>query len=243
MLAGHPRLELLVLPQTGRNPVGLAAVLEASHLHPVDRRLARLGNEHVRLVALRHEPLARSRRPRCAHARRRVERHTPTRRMSARPRPLERRRAWQPRSPGASLPARGSRVFGRCTRTARPFGVPTRVSFCSLTSVVEVVVVVCCRLGRRLVRRRRGRRLLRWRRCLLRLLRLLAGAPGANRLGCRPRGRGLAGRALRREPADSLAATADRSGTPRPTITPHRKMTTDTTVAAMNRKTSCFPFS
>jgi hypothetical protein len=31
--------------------------------------------------------------------------------------------------------------------------------------------------------------------------------------------------------------------TPRPTITPQRKMTTDTTVAAMNMKTSCFPFS
>ena len=57
LLPRHPRLELLVLPQTGRNPVRLAAVLEASHLHPVDGWLARLGNEHVRLVALRHEPL------------------------------------------------------------------------------------------------------------------------------------------------------------------------------------------
>src|SRR5829696_4318227 len=55
-LAGHPRLELLVLPQMGRNLVGLAAVLESSHLHPVDRRLARLGNEHVGLVTLGHEP-------------------------------------------------------------------------------------------------------------------------------------------------------------------------------------------
>jgi len=31
--------------------------------------------------------------------------------------------------------------------------------------------------------------------------------------------------------------------TPRPTSTPHRKMTTDTTVAAMNTNTSCLPFS
>ena len=31
--------------------------------------------------------------------------------------------------------------------------------------------------------------------------------------------------------------------TPRPTSTPQRKITTDTTVAAMNRKNSCFPFS
>ena len=31
--------------------------------------------------------------------------------------------------------------------------------------------------------------------------------------------------------------------TPRPTRTPHRKITTDTTVAAMKRNTSCFPFS
>jgi hypothetical protein len=31
--------------------------------------------------------------------------------------------------------------------------------------------------------------------------------------------------------------------TPRPTSTPQRKITTDTTVAAMNRNTSCFPFS
>ena len=31
--------------------------------------------------------------------------------------------------------------------------------------------------------------------------------------------------------------------TPRPTSTPHRKMTTDTTVAAMNRNTNCLPFS
>ena len=31
--------------------------------------------------------------------------------------------------------------------------------------------------------------------------------------------------------------------TPRPTRTPHRKITTDTTVAAMNRNTSCLPFS
>jgi hypothetical protein len=31
--------------------------------------------------------------------------------------------------------------------------------------------------------------------------------------------------------------------TPRPTNTPLKKMTTDTTVATMNRNTSCFPFS
>jgi hypothetical protein len=31
--------------------------------------------------------------------------------------------------------------------------------------------------------------------------------------------------------------------TPRPTSTPHRKMTTDTTVVAMKRNTSCFPLS
>jgi hypothetical protein len=31
--------------------------------------------------------------------------------------------------------------------------------------------------------------------------------------------------------------------TPRPTMTPHRKITTATTVEAMKRKTSCFPFS
>src|SRR5262245_18980363 len=31
--------------------------------------------------------------------------------------------------------------------------------------------------------------------------------------------------------------------TPRPTRTPHRKITTDTTVAAMKRNTNCLPFS
>src|SRR6202011_4368942 len=31
--------------------------------------------------------------------------------------------------------------------------------------------------------------------------------------------------------------------TPRPTRTPHKKITTDTTVAAMKRNTSCLPFS
>ena len=31
--------------------------------------------------------------------------------------------------------------------------------------------------------------------------------------------------------------------TPRPTCTPHRKMTTATIVVAMNRKTSCFPLN
>ena len=31
--------------------------------------------------------------------------------------------------------------------------------------------------------------------------------------------------------------------TPRPTITPHKKITTATTVEAMKRKTSCLPFS
>jgi iron(III) transport system permease protein len=46
------------------------------------------------------------------------------------------------------------------------------------------------------------------------------------------------------ESVGSAASTSPRSArTPRPTITPQRKMTTDTTVAAMNRKTSCFPFS
>ena len=46
---------------------------------------------------------------------------------------------------------------------------------------------------------------------------------------------------------DSDAATGDdsteRGLTPRPTSTPHKKMTTDKTVAAMNRNTSCLPFS
>ena len=43
---------------------------------------------------------------------------------------------------------------------------------------------------------------------------------------------------------DSACASAVRSTrTPRPTRTPHRKITTETTVAAMNRNTSCFPFS
>ena len=31
--------------------------------------------------------------------------------------------------------------------------------------------------------------------------------------------------------------------TPRPTMTPHKKITTATTVEAMKRKTSCLPFS
>jgi len=31
--------------------------------------------------------------------------------------------------------------------------------------------------------------------------------------------------------------------TPRPTSTPHRKITTDTSVVAIPRKTSCLPFS
>src|SRR5262249_6146847 len=43
---------------------------------------------------------------------------------------------------------------------------------------------------------------------------------------------------------DAGASIAVRSArTPRPTRTPHRKITTDTTVAAMNRNTSCFPFN
>src|SRR5262249_32942944 len=47
--------------------------------------------------------------------------------------------------------------------------------------------------------------------------------------------------------AATAAASADDPArsvlTPRPTSTPQRKMTTDTTVAAMNRNTSCLPFS
>jgi hypothetical protein len=31
--------------------------------------------------------------------------------------------------------------------------------------------------------------------------------------------------------------------TPRPTMTPHKKITTAATVAVMNMKTSCLPFS
>src|SRR5689334_23081589 len=38
-------------------------------------------------------------------------------------------------------------------------------------------------------------------------------------------------------------ATVRSARTPRPTRTPHRKITTETTVAAMNRNTSCLPFS
>ena len=182
LLARHPRLELLVLPQSGRNPVGLAAALEASHLHPVDGRLARLRNEHVRLVALRHEPLARSRRPRRAHARRRVERHTPTdgrRALGHRRWSGSGRRSRAHRR--SSLPA-DARAAWAVQRRDAPSGCRRWCPSGSSTRVV-VVVVVCCRLGRRLVRRRRGRLLLRWRRCLLRLLRFLTGAPGANRLG------------------------------------------------------------
>ena len=42
----------------------------------------------------------------------------------------------------------------------------------------------------------------------------------------------------------ATSTTALRSTrTPRPTSTPHKKITTDTTVAAMNRKTNCLPFS
>jgi len=42
---------------------------------------------------------------------------------------------------------------------------------------------------------------------------------------------------------ESAGAAARSALTPRPTRTPHRKMTTDTTVAAMNRNTSCLPLS
>jgi len=44
--------------------------------------------------------------------------------------------------------------------------------------------------------------------------------------------------------ADETSTSVARSArTPRPTRTPQRKITTDTTVAAMNRNTNCFPFS
>ena len=39
------------------------------------------------------------------------------------------------------------------------------------------------------------------------------------------------------------STSALRACTPRPTSTPHRKITTDTTVTAMNRKTSCLPLN
>jgi hypothetical protein len=38
-------------------------------------------------------------------------------------------------------------------------------------------------------------------------------------------------------------ATVSSGFTPRPTSTPHRKITTDTSVVAIPRKTSCLPFS
>ena len=44
--------------------------------------------------------------------------------------------------------------------------------------------------------------------------------------------------------SDASATVLPRSArTPRPTSTPHRKITTDTTVAAMNKNTNCLPFS
>ena len=43
--------------------------------------------------------------------------------------------------------------------------------------------------------------------------------------------------------AASVGSPARSSRTPRPTSTPHRKMTTDTAVVTMNRNTSCFPLS
>jgi hypothetical protein len=41
----------------------------------------------------------------------------------------------------------------------------------------------------------------------------------------------------------SASSLATAGLTPRPTITPHKKITTETTVAAMKRNTSCLPFS
>ena len=41
----------------------------------------------------------------------------------------------------------------------------------------------------------------------------------------------------------SLVSATRSVRTPRPTWTPHRKITTATIVVAMNRKTSCFPLS
>jgi hypothetical protein len=43
--------------------------------------------------------------------------------------------------------------------------------------------------------------------------------------------------------AEAASATVSTGRTPRPTRTPHRKMTIDTTVVAMHKKTSCLPLS
>src|ERR687897_2765404 len=153
-LAGHPRLELLVLPQTGRNLVGLAAVLESSHLHPVDRGLARLGNEHVRLVAFRHEP------PRdgvglAALPHGRELNGVPRRGGCA----LNHSR-WSGGGLGSSAyrRLRGWRrlpLLGRCDGGTSLRGADAGVLL-TVDQIVEVVVV-WCRLGRCLVSRWRGR--------------------------------------------------------------------------------------
>src|SRR5918994_4747361 len=153
-LAGHPRLELLVLPQTGRNLVGLAAALESSHLHPVDRGLARLGNEHVRLVAFRYEP------PRdgvslAALAHGRELNGVPGRGGCA----LDHGR-WSGGGLGscAYRRLRGWRrlpLLGRCDRGTSLRGADAGVLL-TVDQIVEVVVV-WCRLGRCLVSRWRGR--------------------------------------------------------------------------------------
>src|SRR5262249_6541534 len=79
----------------------------------------------------------------------------------------------------------------------------------------------------------------------------LAVGGGATVVGSEPAGAGAGAAAgccgvVAKASVAVLAATstAARSArTPRPTSTPHRKITTETTVAAMNRKTNCFPFS
>src|SRR5262249_34048968 len=43
--------------------------------------------------------------------------------------------------------------------------------------------------------------------------------------------------------AEAASAMVSTGLTPRPTSTPHRKMTIETTVVAMHKKTSCFPLS
>ena len=77
--------------------------------------------------------------------------------------------------------------------------------------------------------------------------RVSAPVAGAlERASRRPPARGGGGRLLRGcggHVGGPQSPRWPRPRTPRPTSTPHRKITTETTVAAMNRKTSCFPLS
>jgi len=85
-------------------------------------------------------------------------------------------------------------------------------------------------------------------------VRSLAGVGGFALVGSEPGATvggttGLAGsswesaRAIGAERGSVFASTTRSRWTPRPTSTPHRKITTDNKVAAMNTKTSCLPFS